>query len=51
MELLRGSAAKRNPTAVPTGQDMNALVVLEWDPITGNWHTVTQYPTNQAITP
>lgn len=30
----------------PTGQDMNAKVIFRYDPSTGQWDKVTQYPTN-----
>jgi hypothetical protein len=36
---------------VPTGQDPNALVVLQKDPATGVWEPITQYPTNKPPSP
>ncbi len=35
----------------PTGQDMNAKVVLRYNPVSGNFEPVTQYPTNDPVTP
>ena len=34
----------------PTGQDPNALVVLQYDPQSQTWRPVTQYPTNLPVT-
>jgi len=55
-----GVEVVRNPTTgqplpgrpvQPTGQDPNALVVLEYKPATNTWEPVTQYPTNKPVTP
>jgi len=35
----------------PTGQDMNALVVLRYNPASGNFEPYTQYPTSDPVTP
>jgi RHS repeat-associated protein len=55
-----GVEVQRNPTTnqplpgrpvQPTGQDPNAQVVLQYQPSTGTWEPVTQYPTNNPVTP
>jgi hypothetical protein len=35
----------------PTGQDKNARVRLQYNPATGTWDPLTQYPTNEPVTP
>ena len=49
VQLQKPVAPGRPVTA--TGQLPNALVVLERQPATGQWHPVTQYPTNKPVTP
>ncbi len=36
---------------LPTGQDMNARVVLRYNPSSGTFEPVTQFPTNEPVTP
>ena len=36
---------------MPTGQDPNALVVLQKNPANGVWEPITQYPTNKPPDP
>jgi hypothetical protein len=35
----------------PTGQMPNSTVILERDPLTGEWNPVTQFPDDKPVTP
>jgi hypothetical protein len=35
----------------PTGTDPNAKVVLSYNPMNSKWEPITQYPTNDGVTP
>jgi len=35
----------------PTGQQPNAKVIFEYNPKTDSWEPLTQYPTNELVTP
>lgn len=48
---LRRTGSGASMVVTPTGQFPNALVVLDRDPLTGEWKPVSQYPTNKPVTP
>ncbi len=52
VEVMRDSQGKPLPgrPVQLTGEEPNALVVLEWNPETRTWEPVTQHPTNKPMT-
>ena len=48
VEVIRDSSGKPLPgrPVQPTGQDPKATVIFRYDPGTGKWVKITQYPTN-----
>ena len=48
VEVIRDANGKPLPgrPVQPTGQDPSAKVIFRYDPNTGQWDKVTQYPTN-----
>lgn len=54
VEVIRNPATNQplpGRPVQPTGQNPNARVVLQYDPSSGTWKPVTQFPTNDPVTP
>jgi RHS repeat-associated protein len=47
---VTGKALPGRPVQ-PTGQMPNATVVLEYNPATGSWEPITQFPSNDPVSP